>query len=218
MALDKCVVVVNDNDNVNGLQAPPAQDARFHLDSERLGPLPLVNAFLQRMGLEGLLDKYVPTTDRRNALSHAQALGVLLRSIIVEREPVYRQQETVCGFAPGLFGVSVPAMERLGDDRIGRALDRLFDADRAALLTEVVVTVGQRFGVSFDRLHTLYPEQRECRRPTTEQVLRLFSLAQRHRLTQSGHTVQLFDAELTDLQRQVLDLLDIPESAYRALA
>jgi hypothetical protein len=153
VVLDKCAVVVNNSDNVNGLQAPAAQDARFNLHSERLGPLPLVNAFLQRMGVEGLLDKYVATTDRRNALSHAQALGVLLRSIIVEREPVYRQQETACGFAPGLFGVSVAAMLRLSDDRIGRALDRLFDADRAALLTEVVVTVGQRFGVSFDRLH-----------------------------------------------------------------
>ena len=124
VVLDKCGVVVNSNDNVNGPQAPSAQGARFNLDSERLGPLPLVNAFLQRMGLEALLDKYVPTTDRRNAVSHAQALGVLLRSIIVEREPVYRQQETVCGFAPGLFGVSAEAMERLGDDRIGRALDR----------------------------------------------------------------------------------------------
>jgi len=30
--------------------------------------------------------------------------------------------------------------------------------------------------------------------------------------------VQLFDAEPTDLQRQILRLLDIPESAYRALA
>ena len=153
IAVDTGAVVVNNNDNVTGPQAPPAQDARFNLHSERLGPLPLVNAFLQRMGLEGLLDKYVPTTDRRNALSHAQALGVLLRSIVVEREPVYRQQETVCGFAPGLFGVSEEAMERLGDDRIGRALDRLFDADRAALLTEVVVAVGQRFAVSFERLH-----------------------------------------------------------------
>jgi hypothetical protein len=28
----------------------------------------------------------------------------------------------------------------------------------------------------------------------------------------------LFDAELTDLQRQILALLAIPESAYRALA
>ena len=83
MALDKSSGVVNNNDNVNGLQALSAQDARFNLDSERLGPLPLVNTFLLRMGLEALLDKYVATTDRRNALS--QALGVLLRSLIVEQ-------------------------------------------------------------------------------------------------------------------------------------
>ncbi|MBE7522119.1 MAG: hypothetical protein HS109_07015 [Burkholderiales bacterium] len=41
----------------------------------------------------------------------------------------------------------------------------------------------------------LYPEQRQCRRPTTEQVLRLFSLAQRHRLLRDGQTVQTFDAD-----------------------
>jgi transposase len=138
---------------MRGQHALTRQDARFSLHSERLGPLPLINAFLQRMGLEALLDKYVATSDRRNAVSHAQALGVLLRSIIVEREPIYRQQETVCGFAPGLFGVSAQAMERLTDDRIGRALDRLFDADRGELLTQVVVAVGQRFGVAFERVH-----------------------------------------------------------------
>ena len=62
MALDKNRDVVNNNDNVNGLQALSTHDARFNLDSERLGPLPLINAFLQRMGLEALLDKYVATT------------------------------------------------------------------------------------------------------------------------------------------------------------
>ncbi len=115
--------------------------------------MPLVNHFLQRMGLEDLLDKYVPTTDRRCAVAHARALGVLLRSIIVEHEPLYRQQETAHGFAAGLFGLNAEQMAHLSDDRIGRALDRLFDADRAALLTEVVLAIGQRFGVSFERLH-----------------------------------------------------------------
>ena len=86
-------------------------------------------------------------------MPHAKALGVLLRSIIVEREPIYRQQETVHGFAQGLFGLSAEQMDHLSDDRIGRALDHLFDADRAVLLTEVVLAVGQRFGVKFDRLH-----------------------------------------------------------------
>jgi hypothetical protein len=105
---------------------------RFVLQSERLGPLPLVNHFIQRMALEDTLDRYVPS-DQRCALSRARALGVLLRSIIVEREPIYGQQETVHGFASGMFGVGEEEMQHVGDDRIGRALDRLFDADRAAL-------------------------------------------------------------------------------------
>jgi transposase len=105
------------------------------------------------MDLLALLEQYVPTRDSRCAISHAQALGVLLRSIVVEREPLYRQQETVHEFAPQLYGLSGEHIQHLSDDRVGRALDRLFDADRAALLTAVVVTVGKRFGVQFDEVH-----------------------------------------------------------------
>jgi transposase len=133
-------------------QAPPRSD-EFTLHTERLGPLPLINHFIARMGLEGLLEKYIPTADRRCAVSHARALGVLLRSIVVEREPIYRQGETVHGFGAGLFGLDAEQMQRLSDDRLGRALDWLFEADRGALLTEVVVAVGQRFGVRFEQLH-----------------------------------------------------------------
>jgi transposase len=127
-------------------------NSRLVLSTERLGQLPLINHFLQRLGLEELLDRYVPT-DVRGVVSHARALGVLLRSIIVEREPIYRQNETVHEFAAGMFGVNAEQMPHLCDDRLGRALDRLFDADRAALLTEVALAVGQRFGVQFDEFH-----------------------------------------------------------------
>jgi transposase len=105
------------------------------------------------MDLAALLEKHVPTTDRRCRLSHAQALGVLVRSIVVEREPIYRAQETVHGFAAGLFGVAAHDLESLSDDRLGRALDRLFEADRAALLTEVVLVMAKRFAVQLERLH-----------------------------------------------------------------
>ena len=119
---------------------------------ERLGPLPIINHFIVRMGLDDELARHVPS-DQRCAVPHARALGVLLRSIIVEREPIYRQQETVNGFAAGMFGITAEEMEHLGDDRLGRALDRLFDADRAALLTDVVLAVGQAFALKFDELH-----------------------------------------------------------------
>jgi hypothetical protein len=121
--------------------------------TERLGPLPLVNHFLTRLDLAAILARHVPTEDRRVAMPYADGLGMLLRSIVVEREPIYRQGETVRTFAAGLYGVATDAAVRLGDDQLGRALDRLFDADRAALLTEVVVAVGQRFGVRFAQLH-----------------------------------------------------------------
>jgi transposase len=126
--------------------------AGFTLHTERLGPLPLINHFIERLGLHDILSRHV-ASDARCAVSHASALGVLLRSIIVEREPIYRQQETVHGFAHGMFGISAQEMEHLCDDRLGRALDRLFDADRTALLTELVLGAGQRFGVRFDEFH-----------------------------------------------------------------
>ena len=132
---------------------PALSPSELGVLAERLGPLPLINHFLQRLGLLELLDRHVPTTDSRSTVSHAQALGVLLRSIIVEREPIYRQQESTIGFAEGLFGVDAAQAARLSDDRIGRALDRLFDADRGALLTEVVLALVQRFGVRLQQLH-----------------------------------------------------------------
>jgi transposase len=127
--------------------------AGFALRTERLGPLPIVQHFRGRLQLDTVLAQVVPTTDRRARLPAATALGVLVRSIVVEREPIYRQHETVGGFAPAAFGLAPGEAQRLGDDGLGRALDRLFDADRGALLTAVVVGCQRRFGLRCDELH-----------------------------------------------------------------
>lgn len=137
---------------MSGTQATLPTEPRFDLRIERLGPLPLINHIIDRIGLADILDRYLPS-DARCAVPHSRTLGVLLRSLIVEREPIYRQQETVHGFADGMFGIDAQEMAHVCDDRLGRALDHLFDADRAGLLTEVVLAVGQRFGVRFDELH-----------------------------------------------------------------
>ncbi|MGH3265152.1 MAG: hypothetical protein ACRDNS_24525 [Trebonia sp.] len=50
-------------------------------------------------------------------------------------------------FDPALLGLSGEEVAELSDDRVGRALDRLFCADRATLLTELVVGVIAEFGV-----------------------------------------------------------------------
>jgi hypothetical protein len=61
----------------------------------------------------------------------------------------------------------------------------------------------------------LYPEERTTSRPTAEQILRLYSLTQRHLITHHNDVLHAYEPELTPIQQQVLDLLGIPESRYR---
>ena len=130
-----------------------AEVGPFALRTERLGPLPIVNFFLNRIGVPGLLERSVPSPKRGRGLRPSKALGVLLRSLLVEREPIYRQQETVSSYAPTAFDLTASEVARVGDDSVGRALDRLFDADRAAMVTELVVAACEVFAVSARELH-----------------------------------------------------------------
>ncbi len=60
----------------------------------------------------------------------------------------------------------------------------------------------------------LYPEGRQCRRPTTRKLIDLFEPVQRHTLTAQGRDATTFVTELTPLQRRILKLLRIPASRY----
>ena len=96
-------------------------------------------------------------------------------------------------------------------------IEALFTLYFLALLVQSLVERELRLAMARESIEELplYPEQRLCARPTTEQILRLFSLAERHRLLLEGSTIQIFDANLTDLQRQVLSLLGISEQKFR---
>jgi hypothetical protein len=65
-------------------------------------------------------------------------------------------------FAPQAFGLDETSMQYVGDDAVGRALDRLFDAERAALLTDVVVAVVAVFDVALEELHNGSTTVRIC--------------------------------------------------------
>ena len=72
----------------------------FALMTERLGPLPLINHFVERMD-PSLPEQYVPASDPRFTMSQAQALGVLLRSkAIVSPSAPDRPAPWVAGSSP----------------------------------------------------------------------------------------------------------------------
>jgi hypothetical protein len=63
----------------------------------------------------------------------------------------------------------------------------------------------------------LYPEDRECKAPTTRRIIDLFENIQLHELrTPRRGSPSRFPTELSPLQRQVLRLLRVPETDYDA--
>jgi len=130
-----------------------SDEAGFDLVSRRLGALPLVNHFLGRSGLLGLLERYLPAADGRARLASAVAVRLVITNLLVGREPLYGLGEWAGRFDPALLGLAPDEAELLNDDRVGRALDALFDADRASLLTELILTVVAEFGIDTRELH-----------------------------------------------------------------
>ena len=95
-------------------------------------------------------------------------------------------------------------------------IEALFTLYFLALLVQALIERELRAAMKNKGIKELplYPEERQCKRPTTEQILRLFSLPERHVLLRRRQVVQVFAPQLTDLQREVLALLGVPESVF----
>lgn len=131
----------------------PDPGAGLQLVSKVVGPLPLLNVFFERLRIEHFLGKYVPGGDRRQKLAPGIGLGVLLRNILLSRRPLYGLSEWAKRFDAALLGLPSEAPEFFNDDRVGRCLDALFLADRASLMTEIVVHAVAQFDLDLSELH-----------------------------------------------------------------
>ena len=123
------------------------------LRTQVLGALPIIDHFLERLGVMEVLERYLAPSDRRLRLPAANALRVLVCNLVIHKEPVYALGEWARAFDPSVLGVGGEEIQLLNDDRLGRGLERLFDADRASLLTELVVGAIDRFGIDCTQLH-----------------------------------------------------------------
>ena len=108
--------------------------------------------FYDRLGIDRLLEAHVPG-DGRLRVSPAAALGVVVRNLVMRHAPVYALGEWAGRYDPSAVGLAGDDLAALNDDRIGRMLARLFDADRASLLTRLVLDTVESFELDLSRLH-----------------------------------------------------------------
>jgi transposase len=122
------------------------------LQSRLLAGLPIVNVFYDRLGIDRLMETHVPG-DARLRVSPAAALGVVIRNLVVRHAPVYALGEWAGRYEASVVGLTAADVDLLNDDRVGRMLSRLFDADRASLLTRLVLDAVEAFDIDLSRLH-----------------------------------------------------------------
>jgi transposase len=130
-----------------------AKGRRRTLNSRRIAALPILDHFLRRLRLREFLRDHLPSEDGRTRVPTATALLVLLRNMLISREPLYGVGEWSARHEPELLGLSNRQLAALNDDRIGRCLDRLFDANVPALALNVAAHAVHEFDVSLDELH-----------------------------------------------------------------
>jgi transposase len=115
--------------------------------------LPVVNMMLDRLGFDELVAAYLPEPDARCALEPARAVGVLVRNLALGRQPLYGPGAWAARYAPGLLELSAGDADLLNDDRVGRALDALYLADRASLTTAVSLAAIRAYRIDCTELH-----------------------------------------------------------------
>jgi len=125
----------------------------LELESETIDALPIINHFIDRLSLDEILKCAMPHADPSNHIMPHTSIGMLLRNIIIGRLPIYGFKEWVSLFDPQLFNLKPKQVDYINDDRIGRALEKLFDTDRASLMTEIVLKAVREFGLKMDQLH-----------------------------------------------------------------
>jgi transposase len=129
------------------------QGYEFGLLSRTLGGLPIVKAVLDRLGLPALLAGALPAGDAGSSWASAAAIRLVVTNLVLGREPLYGLGEWAARHDPALLGLTSEDLGVLNDDRVGRALEALFDADRASLLIAVVLRAVNAFSIDTSQLH-----------------------------------------------------------------
>src|SRR5262249_56722655 len=108
-------------------QAPPplrpgriARAAGRTLNSYTIGVLPILDRFFQRLRLRAILRDHLPREDRRCRIATATGLLLLLKNLLVSREPLYGIGAWAARHVPELLALCPPPVPALNGDRSAR--------------------------------------------------------------------------------------------------
>ena len=117
-----------------------------------VGEIPLVQHIAKKLGIKDILSHYIPSHGNEK-VSSVDSLMFLIHNITCGRQPLYQLEEWVTRMNPRMFGYAAFEDGVFNDDRFARALDKLYSADRATLMTTLVVNTVKTIHLKLDQVH-----------------------------------------------------------------
>ena len=140
----------------------PAHKPMEQLIRKRIGEIPILQTVIERLRLREILLSYIKPHGNETVPA-LDTLLVLVWNIACGRQPLYELAEWVTKLDSGLLGPAADAAEDLyGDDRFARALDKLYAADRASMVTDIALRVIETTGVDLSELHNDSTTVKSC--------------------------------------------------------
>ncbi|MBW8003993.1 MAG: DUF4277 domain-containing protein, partial [Planctomycetes bacterium] len=117
-----------------------------------VGGIPLITSISERLGLREILSEYIAPYGNET-IPTVDTLLILICNITIGRQPLYELEQWVQRIDPNCHGLRIETIDSFNDDRFGRALDRLYLADRASLMTEIVMKMIRVVDLDLSRIH-----------------------------------------------------------------
>ena len=118
----------------------------------KVAAMPLINDVMERMNLRQIL--YDTIGEHGNEEFPAvETLVLLIVNLTLGKQPLYELEQWVDSLDSRCLGYKRLYTGKFNDDRFGRALDKLYKADRSTLMTNLVLEVVRQFDLKLDRIH-----------------------------------------------------------------
>ena len=114
--------------------------------------IPLIKSVSEIIDLQSIFKKYIVSYGNE-IVPVIDTLMFLLWNITLGRQPLYELYDWIRDVDPKCHGLDKQQLASFNDDRFGRALDKLYAADRATLMTEIVVKMIKKINLDMGRLH-----------------------------------------------------------------
>ena len=117
-----------------------------------VGELPLIRNIIERLGLKDIFAKYIKP-HKNEKIPAVDSLMMLLFNITCGRRPLYELEEWVEHINPKIFGYNSFKKGVINDDRFGKGLYKLYLADRATMMTEIVISMVKLTNLDLSQIH-----------------------------------------------------------------